>query len=302
MKKNKLLALLLVVSGGIGLTSCETEPVDPVLNNNNGNNQEQASFEVDFNGETFVASNAVAVMGNGTISLGGFNTSTGQEFGIVIDGTAVGPYSEDALLMSYTPDAGSEYTYSNMNITEGLSSGEVTITEIDTENHTISGTFSFTGWWGDEEANVPPIEFTNGVFESVPYTGNNPIPTEEYFVATLDDEEIDYSNDLMVTTADGGTGETITLHAQGEDHSISLYLSAGLTAGNYVFSDEIMADVSAGFEDAEGIEYDITGGQLIITSNENGWMEATFEFLVKDDTGETIHTLTGGSFNVHWDL
>ena len=302
MKKNKLLALLLVVSGGIGLTSCETEPVDPVLNNNNGNNQEQASFEVDFNGETFVASNAVAIMGNGTISLGGFNTSTGQEFGIVIDGTAVGSYSDDALLMSYTPDAGSEYTYSNMNIIEGLSSGEVTITEIDTENHTISGTFSFTGWWGDEEANVPPIEFTNGVFENVPYTGNNPIPTEEYFVATLDDEEIDHSNDLMVTTADGGTGETITLHAQGEDHSISLYLSAGLTAGNYVFSDEIMADVSASFEDAEGIEYDITGGQLIITTNENGWMEATFEFVVKDDAGETIHTLTGGSFNVHWDL
>ena len=302
MKKNKLLALLLVISGGIGLTSCETEPVDPVLNNNNGNNQEQASFEVDFNGDTFVATNSVAVMGNGTMSIGGFKTSTGQEFGIVIDGTAEGMYGEEALLMSYTPDAGSEYTYSNMNITEGLSSGEVVITEIDTENHTISGTFSFTGWWGDEEANVPSIEFTNGIFENIPYTGNNPIPTEEYFLATLDDEEIDYSNDLMVATADGGAGETITIHVEGADHSISLYLSADLTAGNYVFSDEIMADVSASFEVAEGIEYDITGGQLIITSNEDGWMEATFEFLVKDDAGETIHTVTDGSFNVEWDF
>ena len=302
MKKIKLLALLLV-SGSIGLTSCETEPVDPVLNNNNGNNENPpASFEVDFNGETFVASNTLAVMGNGMMSIGGFKTSTGEDFAIVIDGTSEGTYTDEAVLMNYTPDAESEYSYSNLNITEGLSSGEVVITEIDTENHTISGTFNFTGWWGDEEANVPSIEFTNGVFENIPYTGNNPIPTEEYLFATLDGEEIDYSNDLVVATADGGAGVTITIHGEGADHSFELYLSAELTAGNYVFSDEIMSNVRAEFEDADGTEYDIAEGQLIITSNEDGWMEGTFSFPVKNGAGETIHTVTDGSFNVEWDF
>src|SRR5690606_28465288 len=119
-----------------------------------------------------------------------------------------------------------------------------------------------------------------------------PVPAEEYFQATLDGKENDYSDDIMVSTANGGGSETITITAEGANHSISIYLNAELTAGNYVFSDEIMADVSASFEDTEVISYDITGGQIIITSNEDGWMEASFEFLIKDEGGETIHTVT----------
>ncbi|KUJ59851.1 hypothetical protein AR687_21105 [Flavobacteriaceae bacterium CRH] len=70
------------------------------------------------------------------------------------------------------------YLYANGNsVTEHLPvSGKITVTSVDTDKKTISGTFSFRSEKGEEEAfkikaTTPNVfEVTNGVFTNLPYT------------------------------------------------------------------------------------------------------------------------------------
>lgn len=50
--------------------------------------------------------------------------------------------------------------------------GIVTVTEIDVQNHTISGTFSFTAY---NIYDTTTAEVTTGVFEKIPYSGTLPV-------------------------------------------------------------------------------------------------------------------------------
>lgn len=309
MKRFRLFSAFLVLFSAISFTACDTEPVDPELVNNpqnpgNPNNPGggEAVFKVDFSGQTYTATSTQAVIGNGLITIGGFRGTNGESVAFVLDGTTVGTYDEEALI-SYDPGNASEFTYSNFNISTGETSGSVIVTSIDTESHTISGTFSFTGWWGDEEAGVAPIVFTNGVFEDIPYTGGpgtNPIGEDE-FVATVDGTFINYANDLIVAVSGEGNNEVMSLNAVHDTHKIILHLKTNSAAGTYNLTSDMLAWPKARYYDeATDTEYNISEGQIIITSNNGTSMVGTFSFPVINDAGETIHTVSGGGFDVNY--
>lgn len=307
MRKINVLSAFLVLFTALSFTACDTEPVDPVLlengqnpnNPNNPNNPDApAVFKVDYSGTTHTAVSTLATLGNGLIVIQGIMGSNGEAVSIVIDGTTAGTYNE--AIMNYSPSNASEYGYTNFNLSTGETSGTVTIVSIDTVNHTFTGNFSFTGWYDDEEAGLPTMQFTNGVFQNVPYVGNdNPLPGSDSFVATVDDEEFNYVNDLVVALG----GEFISINANADTHDLQLFIQADITTGTHVITNEIDAIAKATYYDATtDTDYDITEGTLNITSNDGTTLVGTFSFPVKNELGETIHIVTAGAFSVEYNF
>lgn len=309
MKKIKaLISVFAVVFAAVNFTSCDSEPVDPVLLDNIGQDPGTAGpavFKVDFSGDTFVATSSAATVNNANIAITGIKGTNGQAVSILIDGNTVGNYPGSKVLLDYTPSADSEYSYSNVDFATGQESGTVSITSIDTVNKTISGTFSFVGWWGDADLNLPSIAFTNGVFQNVPYTGSTgggPVTSDEYFKARVDGQDNTYEGaDLVVALADGGSGETISINAYAPDHTLVISAASDIIPGTYQFASGFGSNARATFISATDVSFPVTGGTLTITSNTNGFLKGTFSFTVSNDGGES-HTVTNGDFNIEYDF
>ena len=300
MKRISFLAVLFVAFSAMTFTSCDTEPVDPVLTPNPGEEPgggtAPAVFKVDFSGQTYVATSTIATVGQGLITIGGLKGTNGEMVSLVIEGTGTGTYDGSKAFMDYN-DGTSEYSYSNLDFANGEDTGTVIITKIDTATKTISGTFNFVGFWTNDEDNKPSIAFTNGTFENIPYTGG--VETgAEFFKATVDGTANSYAgSDLAVAVTD-----YISFTAVGADHNLAISFPKTITQGTYTFAVGAGATTTAKFIDADDNSYNITGGSLTITSNVNGWVAGSFSYNVTDDAGATIHTVTGGTFNVEWDF
>jgi hypothetical protein len=100
----------------------------------------------------------------------GATREDGSTFAITIQGSGVGTYQANANIIAYTP-AGSQYGYWSVNTANATeNTGSITITNIDTTNHTISGGFTYKGYWSDgTNTSIIPVQFTNGVFANIPY-------------------------------------------------------------------------------------------------------------------------------------
>jgi Family of unknown function (DUF6252) len=307
MKKINVLTAFILLFAAIGFTSCDTEPVDPVLIDDDGGQQPTgpAVFKVDFSGDTYVADQATAAVNGNMISVAGIKMSNGSSFAINIPGTSVGTYNgtdEMFPLMSYHPTLTSMFMYMNVDPTLEVEdpTGSVTITSINTTAHTISGTFTFTGYWSDEEANQPNISFTNGSFQNIPYTGNigtdpDPDPVdEEYYRAKVNGVLYDFTETMTVTSSGGKLG----LVGLDEDFtSIILTQDETLTPGTYAISDNFLDPVDVTFSDGEN-DYEFNSGTMTIISKENGWIKGTFSFTMINLTDESIVEITGGEFFV----
>lgn len=311
MKRFKFLPAFLILFTALSFVACDTEPVDSQLINNPNPTPENpgeggaAVFKVDIDGQTYTATSTTAVIGEGLISIGGFRGTSGENVALVVDGTQAGTYT-DALMM-YSPSNASEYAYTNINpdLEENQDpTGSVIITSIDTVNHTISGTFTFTGWWSDVDASLPSKVFTNGVFENIPYTGGpgtNPIPGQDAFVATVDGTFNNYASDLAIAVSGEGENEILSINAFHATNDIILHMKTNSAAGTYNLTSEFLALPRAVYYDAAtDTDYNIEEGQIIITSNNGTRMVGTFSFVVKNTEGVTIHTVTNGGFDVDY--
>lgn len=300
MKKTTIFYALLILFTAISFVSCDSEPVDPVLLDNNGNNPNppgtEASFTASLNGQAFVADQYMATIGNGLTSVAGIKTSTGAQVSIVVQGTTPGNYP--MAIMNYDPTADSEYGYSNISLSNGQISGSVNITSINTTTHTISGTFSFTGFYGDEAANLPNVEFTNGQFTNIPYTTG--VETGDSFTATVDGTAINYANDLAV--AYSGAGQYITLNAVGSDHVLHVTISDDLTPGTYPITTGLGSQARAVYTNADDEDFDAPAGTITIISKTATRISGTFSFATTADsvTGEPAHEVINGAFDVEY--
>ncbi len=189
MKKFSVISAFMLFFAAIGFTSCDTEPVDPLLVNNGGEQPGPAMFKADFNGTTYVADQATAAVNAGLISVTGIKMPSGESISLVVPGTTTGTYDlADGGSLSYHSSLTATYFYINVDPSlEEDPNGSITITSINTANHTISGTFNFVGYRNDVEEDAPSITFTNGSFQNVPYTGNvGPQPTDSLFKVNID--------------------------------------------------------------------------------------------------------------------
>jgi hypothetical protein len=138
MKKINFLAVLLVLFSAFNFTSCDTEPVDPVLKDgfdDDGGGVTSGVFKVNIDGETRTATAATAVVQSNIITIVGLLSSSGEMVNIVLPGVAVGAYTNAQ--MSYLPGTGgTQNAYANVN-DDVETNGNVIITNINTtaKNH-----------------------------------------------------------------------------------------------------------------------------------------------------------------------
>lgn len=301
MKRVKILSVLLVLLSAFSFTSCDTEPVDPVLNENNGENPGEnpgtgaGVFKADYNGSTHTAIQTQAILGDDLIQIVGVFGANGEAIAIgVAASPQVGTYPmNDDILMAYNANADAD-SYFNM-----TNEGYFEITSIDTANKKISGKFSFKGTGGDDGAS---IMFTNGVFTNIPYTGGTgPVtPEDNVFHAVIDGVETDYADDVLGAYADVNGSEYVLITALG-DFKITIQADYEVDPGTYVFTGNIQQGMPLATVNVDGVEYNnIEGGSLTITYNDGEHITGSFNFTVKNEAGETIHTVTNGVFDIYY--
>jgi hypothetical protein len=205
--------------------------------------------------------------------------------------------------MSYLPGTGgTQNAYANVN-DDVETNGNVIITNINTTAKTISGTFRFTGYPIDTESGLPVIEFTNGTFQNVPYTGTipgtNPGPTptdEEYYKAKVNGTMVNFDEIQIL-----GSGGYMTLMGLSGNNleTIQLRIDETLGPDTYAITDGVLVDVSADYS-TNDTSITATEGTLTIISKENGWIKGTFSFSGTDENDETIQ-ITEGSFNIEYE-
>lgn len=301
MNKMRFFSTVFTLLLAIGFTSCDSEPVDTELvggQTTPGTNTPAgpAVFKADFNNQTFTATTAMALKTEAFMTIQGIRGTNGEMFNIVIEGTTTGTYND--ALMTYDPNNASEYTYTNVNpdLDGAQEGGTVTITSINTVNKTISGTFSFTGYWSDDSAMLPSINFTNGTFSNVPYTdqGTPGTGTTDYLKATVNGQAIDYSNNIITAIA-GSPEATLSINGTTSNgNKLNLYIKESLAVGSYPISGGFLDDVRAEVINSTG-EYDATAGTLMIISKQNNTITGTFQF----EAGSV--TVTNGSFRIEYD-
>lgn len=300
MKKFRLLSVLLVMFSAF-MVSCDSEPVDPVLNENNNNNNGEnpgtnpvsgGTFKVDFGGTTFVAESVTANYEAGMITIMGMKNS-GSGVSVSLDGVTEGTYTNNN--MAYFP-GNVQTAYWNVNTQTFLKNGAIVITEVDNENNTVSGTFSFTGYSANPNMNPASMVFTNGIFENVPVT-NLPDPgtvNEMYMKANVDGEFMNFG--LMEGLANPGilvlSGDNIA-----SNESLAVYLPENVAPGTYPL--EIFTDYYATYADLTGLTINSESGTVTVISNANGWIKGTFSFSGEDFDGNE-HSVTNGEFNIQY--
>lgn len=303
MKKMKIVQAFALLFLAMGFIACDTEPVDPVLLDNIGNNPggSTGTFTVNFSGETYTATTTIAVINDGMLVVSGLRGSQGESVSFAVPNPAVGTFSGDDVLMYYQP-VGTEYQYLNFG-SEG-SSGSVNITNIDALNQKVSGTFSFTGWWSNDEEDVAPIEFTAGAFTNISYTGSIPgtgggNTTDDVFTAVLDGTDYPIAN-IAVAVADGGLGETISINGlDASQNNVVLTIDASLTPGTYQITGNMLEDVVGARYLTVSPEsmYMATTGSIVINSKTEDRIAGTYSFSATNGTDVVNFT---GTYDVDY--
>ena len=305
MKMKKFITFFAVVLTAFNFVSCDNEPIDPAIviggenpGENPGNPTAPAVFKADFDGQTFTTSTAQAYISGGSITLSAIKPN-GESFAMILDGTATGTYPANANLIGYSPSF-DDYSYAGNHPTdENANTGSIIVTSINTENQTISGTFSFTGYWTDyTDDTIAPKEFSNGVFTNIPYTSVS--PTGDTFDATLNGNVFNDVDILTVESSIAGQ-DFISIGARNlNDDSITVSVRSTITAGTYAITGDVGTDqVQINFA-PETEEFGTTAlsGSVTITEKTATRIKGTFNGTVV--IGEDTFTITGGSFDVEY--
>lgn len=217
MKKIQLLNWVLVAFLAVQFTACEDEPLEGEFPQEEVNEAEEGQFVATIAGQAFLAENATAVMNDmNEMVIIGTRPTTGETITLTIENAAEGSFNITAGMGNINSGAYQDSNQmANPYISAGLfgGSGQLNITEIDTDAFTVTGTFSFVGVRiqldsegnpvidGDGNPVLETITITNGGFNSIELDIDNsggPVGTTEEFFAKVDD--IEFTPDLMLST------------------------------------------------------------------------------------------------------
>lgn len=297
MSKLKFLAAFVLIFTAFNFTSCDNEPLDSAIDPNEGGETEEALFKADFDGQTFSTTTTMAYISGGSIIIGAYR-SNGENFSMILDGTVAGTYPANDNLITYTPP-GSEYGFIGSHPTdENADTGSVIITSINTTDRTISGTFTFTGYWSDESTTVAPKTFSNGVFTNIPYTTTN--PTGDTFDATLNSLPFN-DTDILTSEISVGGQDFISVAAENNaGQSITVSMRSNLTAGTYTITGNIATDVvQVNFKpESASFGTPATTGSVTIIEKTATRIKGTFTGTVV--IGAVTYQITNGAFDVEY--
>jgi len=260
-----------------------------------GGNTTGGVFKVDIDGSHYEATTTQVFISGGSIQIAAMRTQ-GDSFGFLLSGTGQATYPANTNIVAYTP-AGEEFGYWAVNPDDDTAeTGSVTITNIDVTHHTISGTFSFTGYWSDDTNPSPPLpkHFTNGTFTNLPYVTSS--PTGDSFLAKVNGADFNQI-DLLATETTVGADTFLSIGAQNANlDEMTVSVKSTLGAGTYTITGNLATDpvqISYTNDSGDGMA---SAGTVTITEKTATRIKGTFSGTVV--IGATTYQITAGSFDV----
>ena len=297
MKNCRLVIGLFLILTACFYTSCENEPIDSAINIDDFNNPPNGSaiFKSDFSGSTWTATSAEALISGNFIVISGIKPN-GEGFDFSVEASTTGTYPANTNLLAYTP-AGSEYGYWSTSSTfPNENTGSITITNINTTDKTISGTFAFKGYWSDtSNTSILPAQFTNGVFQNIPYTTQQ--QTGDTFFAKVGGVEF-VDVDTFSTLIYVNGQEFISIGAQNAAlNSITVSVKSSLDVGTYPITGSIANDNVQAIYNYQGTNFLANSGSIKIDSKTQTRIKGTFNFITN---GATPFTVSEGAFDIEY--
>ncbi|CAM4145873.1 DUF6252 domain-containing protein [Flavobacterium antarcticum] len=310
MKKiNRFLLLFLVTTATI-FTSCSTdvEPLDPsvLIPDSSTNGQ----LKVDFDGQTFVATNIQAVVNSTAISITGLRSGNNDFLQITLPAplNQVGTYTwtnataSNAILgLMYSNSASEGFVSAPANgdfvdFPAYTDTAKVTVTSIDEANKTISGTFEFTGGRFDDAGNLVMKKFTNGSFTNIKFSGDVVTPSGNTFFAKVDGvafEPTSVNSNVL-------SGSIFVSGKKAGVENITLTVPSTITPGTYEFSTFGTYIGMYIVDTTQNGTFNADSGSFTITTHDTSAkkIKGTFNFVGKSLFSTATHTITEGAFDV----
>jgi hypothetical protein len=279
--------------------SCSKE-----LSKENGTVPTTGEFYATLDGTIWNADSLQAVFGiNGGVSINGLS-KTGDQISMVLNTFQTGTYTLNASSASYA-------YYTNILATTpvgylsdtGSAGGTVTITAIDTINHLISGTFSFTLINPSDNSSKT---ITQGVFDYIPYSASGVSVVTPPTGTTTDTLQaliagVSFNAALVQTQLEGVELVVAGVSSDGKQNLDLLFPSA-ITPGTYSLNYGSGVYGAVYYTDIANPLTSNANGSLTITSNNvtKKNVTGTFSFNgISSDGSETI-SITNGYFSVNY--
>lgn len=299
MKKIKLLISILFIITAFSLTSCgEDEPLDGYTEGTDSN-AVSGSFKVDFNGATWTATKIQASIYNNEIVILA-EKPNGENFIIGVLEAKTGTYPANVHQIAYGPSGSldSYWSLNQDNLEENT--GSVTISSINTENNTISGTFNFKGYW-DGDGVKAPIEFTKGEFKNITFTRedpSSPASGSDTFYAKLEGAEfVENKIDVAYVEASGVAPYYSIMASKTNGDNVGVKISKSLSVGTYTITGAFGRDVS-GVCYIGDKGYNSDSGSVTIISKTTTHMTGTFNFVASNFSSGDTKIISEGTFSV----
>jgi len=306
--------------------SCVNEPLEGDFPQDDGVlNIEEGEFRANVGIGDFSTGLALGILSNtDLLTITGTIPDTGESIVLTIENPGVGTFNITAGLGTQNSGVYIESNPENPFVSDGTFGvfGQLNITEFDTQNATVSGTFSFTGVRVVLDVDGNPVldsngqptleteEITNGVFNKIPYTtedqggGGTPI-TDEFFAKV---DGVNFDTESVTTSLNTVAGvsvvKIVAVNELGEIIRIDIPEDLGIGT----FAMEPLSDGTKliGLFNPATVGENLTSnpGTINITRFNvfTGIIEATFEFTATDPLGQdpSIAEITEGSFKVDY--
>lgn len=294
----------------------------------------QANFQVDFDGETWVADTVTATIIDGEIHMIATQNATDEVVEIKLLADQEGSYNFTPTTnygyMNYTPNV-TETAFAN---TSGELAGRINMDTIDVNEQLLTGTFFFVGKRSVQQFNPdgsPMIDsvtgenvyvqetkdFTNGIFENIVYStvvDSDPTDpnTDTFFVKMDGVEFIESTLTAEKITIAGVDVINIRATRDGSNEVIEFRIPINITAGNkiiYDYTADPLTDCMGKYQKLSSSETYYSAGMgtganpdiLAITSHDpvtNKIVSNNFQFTaVEESSGATIE-FTEGEFSL----
>lgn len=326
MKKMYLLKAVLLFFLAFQFFSCQEEPLTGEFPQDDQNNAEEGQFIAQIDGQEFIASSAFATLtaDNQLVITG--DKPGGKKISLRVLDAAVGTFD---LTTGGSNQNGGKYFDGSTNILPYVTaetsggSGQIIITELDTAENSVTGTFSFIGVRAqvDNEGNpildgngepvLENVEITSGAFNSIAYvfddTGGGSGNSNDEFFAKVDGVNF-IADSISVVEPVVGNINMIKVEARSTTGEL-LRIDVPRFLGEGTFEMERVSDgtkLIAVYNAGEGTEsLSSNPGSITITQLdlELGILKATFNFTGTDPLNQIpdVVQVTEGRFTANFE-
>ncbi|MFT4801298.1 MAG: hypothetical protein ACI93N_001068 [Flavobacteriaceae bacterium] len=326
MNKFKLLKWTLALCVFINFSACVNESLDGVFPQDGDLiNLDEGGFIADIGINTFTADIATGVLSaTNVLTITGTIIETGESIILTVENPGIGTFNLTAGLG--TENSGSYFETDAVNpyVSFGAfgASGQLNITEYDTQNFKVTGTFNFTGVRIAVDADGNPIldgngdptleneDITNGMFNKISFTtedeGGGETPIDDVFFAKVDG--VDFDAESVTTTLNNVAGvsvvKIVAVNEAGEIMRIDIPEDLGIGTFNMEALSDGTKLISLYNPASVGENLTSNPGTITITkfNTITGIIEATFDFTATDPLGldPTVAEITEGNFEVDY--